>query len=319
MNPTRSFAGLQAATGQLTQPLHLAIGMFDGVHLGHQAVVGSAVRSAANTAAESAVLTFWPHPSRLFRPEDPVRQLQSPEHRESLLLKQGVGAVITQPFTREFAALAPEDFLPYLKAALPNLIAIYVGENWRFGRGRRGDVSLLIEEGHKLGITVFSAPRVNHDGHPVSSTRIRFLVETGDIAQANTLLGYPYFSEGRIVGGKRLGRTIGFPTLNLQWSPELRPRLGVYTVRIKSEDTVNAPWLPAVANYGLRPTVEQSTEPRLEVHVVGPCPLGQGDHVRVEWLSFLRPEQTFDGIEALRKQIAADRAQAEAYFSTPTA
>lgn len=304
--------------GVFKKPLHLAIGMFDGVHLGHQAVVGAAVRSARQQEANSAVLTFWPHPSRLFRPEEPVRQLQSPEVRERLLLNQGVDAVITEPFTREFASLEPEDFLPFLKRSLTTLTALYVGENWRFGRGRRGDVDLLVEQGKQAGISVFSAPRVNHDGQPVSSTRIRSLVEEGDMAQANTLLGYRYFCEGVIEGGKKLGRTIGFPTLNLPWNPELQPRLGVYTVRIRSTTQPQAEWLPGVANYGLRPTVETAREPRLEVHVLGPCGLGQGDPVIVEWLSFLRPERAFPNLDALRTQIAIDREQAERYFSQAT-
>ncbi len=143
------------------------------------------------------------------------------------------------------------------------------------------------------------------------------MLEAGEIAAANGLLGFSYFAHGVVVPGKRLGRTIGFPTLNVPWSPELRPRLGVYAVRVAAAPTVPGAtdgWLPGVANYGLRPTVETATEPRLEVHVLGPCTLGEGDHVKVEWLQFLRPETKFAGLDALRTQIARDRESAAAYF-----
>lgn len=315
MNAARTFAGVHEARAFLAKPLHLAIGMFDGVHLGHQAVIGAAVRSAEGAGGVSAVLTFWPHPSRLFRPGEPVKQLQSPEIRARQLLGLGVAAVITQPFDRAFAALEAEAFLPFLKETLPSLAAIYVGENWRFGRGRRGDVAVLVSEGRRMGIAVFGAPRVNRNGEPISSTRIRSLVETGGIAQANSLLGYIYFAEGTVAPGKRLGRTLGFPTLNVPWNPELVPRLGVYVVRIKRMDDDAGRWLPAVANYGLRPTIENDTQPRLEVHVLGSCDLVEADPVRVEWLSFLRPERKFAGLDALVAQIGVDRARAEAYFS----
>ncbi len=164
-----------------------------------------------------------------------------------------------------------------------------------------------------LGIKVFSAPRVNFDGEPISSTRIRGLLEKGEVASANALLGYTYFATGVVTPGKRLGRGLGFPTLNQPWSPGLRPRFGVYTVRVSGVKSTAA--LPGVANYGLRPTVEQTTEPRLETHVLGACPFDAGDEITVEWLRFLRPEMKFAGIDELRAQIAKDRAAAAADFS----
>jgi riboflavin kinase/FMN adenylyltransferase len=188
-----------------------------------------------------------------------------------------------------------------------------VGENWRFGKGRVGDVALLKKEGKKHGITVFSAPRVHLNGEPISSSRIRAALEQGDIVNANTMLGYTYFSHGDVQPGKRLGRTLGFPTLNVEWAPQLAPRFGVYVVRVLGSKST-AP-LPAVANYGLRPTVEKTTMPRLEVHVLGDCAYDAGDTITVEWLSFLRPELKFSGIGELGAQIARDREEAIAYFS----
>ena len=312
MNPLAQFSGLENAALP-PAPLHLAIGMFDGVHLGHRAVIEAAVQSARRSGGTAAVLTFAPHPSTLFRPDQPTRLIMDSGMKARMLHRLGVEAMITQPFTPEFASVAAADFLPWLKQRAPQLAAVYVGENFRFGRGRKGDIALLVAEGRKHGLTVFSAPRVNFDGEPISSTRIRGLLETGDVAGANALLGYTYFAEGTVVHGKHLGRTIGFPTLNLAWAPDLRPRYGVYVVRVAGAKSVDA--LPGVANYGLRPTVEQTVEPRLEVHVLVDCPFGAGDSVTVKWLRFLRHEMKFAGLEELRAQIARDRAAAAADFS----
>jgi len=288
--------------------------MFDGVHLGHRAVIEAAVRSARRSGGVAAVLTFDPHPSRLFRPEDPVRLIMAREARVAALRALDVAAVIVEPFDASFAALEAEAFLPHLRHHLPGLHTVYVGENWRFGRGRRGDVKLLVAEAKKLGLHVVSAPRINGDGEPISSTRIRTLITEGRMDAANVLLGSAYVSAGVVRPGKKLGRTIGFPTLNLAWEPELVPRLGVYVTRIASATATAGEGLSAVANYGLRPTVETASAPQLEVHVLGECPYGEGDAVRVEWLAFLRPERRFSGVEELRGQIAKDLEAAQAWF-----
>jgi riboflavin kinase / FMN adenylyltransferase len=302
-------SSLEEAAALPARQLHLAIGMFDGVHLGHRAVVESAVQSAHARGGLAGVLTFWPHPSALFRPENPTKLLQDAPAKARMLLSLGVDVVVTQSFTRELAEVTAEEFLPWLKQRLPTLAMIYVGENFRFGRARRGDVGMLVALGREHGLRVFSAPRVNLDGEPISSTRIRAQLEAGDIEAANALLGYTYVAEGRVVPGKRLGRSLGFPTLNVEWSPELRPRFGVYAVRVSG--TKSPEPLPAVANYGLRPTVEQSDAPRLEAHLLGACPFGEGDTVKIEWLRFLRPERKFAGVEELRAQIAHDRQVAQ--------
>lgn len=316
MNLPAQFASIDEAAAMPARPLHLAIGMFDGLHLGHRAVIDAAVHSARAGGAISGVLTFWPHPSALFRPENPTRLMQPAATKARMLNRLGVDAVITQNFTTEFAAIDADAFLPWLKQKLPGIAAIYVGENFRFGHERRGDVPLLVASGKKHGVRVFSAPRVNLDGEPISSTRIRAQLEAGDIAAANALLGYAYFSHGYVTPGKRLGRTIGFPTLNLPWNPELAPRLGVYAVLLSGEKAT-AP-LAAVANYGVRPTVENTREPRLEAHILGECPFGEGDHVKAEWLRFLRPEAKFANVDELRAQIARDRDAAEKFFRART-
>lgn len=310
MNPVIQCAGLEH-TGLPSRPLHLAIGMFDGVHRGHQAVIASAVAAARRDGGLAAVLTFDPHPSVFFRTGEPVRLLMTPAAKTRALAELGIAAIITQTFTPEFAGMAAEDFLPHLRRHLPQLAGIHVGDNWRFGRGRAGDAALLRSQGAAMGLDVVALPRLAGAGGPISSTRIRALVAAGDIAAANALLGRPYAAEGVVTPGRQLGRTLGFPTLNLAWTPDLQPRHGVYVVQVWGTKTAGA--LRGVANYGLRPTVEQASEPRLEVHVLGDCPYGPGDQLRVDWLAFVRPEQKFADLAALRAQIEKDRTAAAAY------
>ena len=317
MKSSARISGLDAAAAVLpSRPLHLAIGMFDGMHLGHRAVVESALRSARRAKGLAVALTFDPHPSRVLRPDAAVAMIQPVEARVDALLQGGLDAVIVHPFTRDYAMIEAGEFLPHLRARLPALAAIYVGENWRYGRGRAGDIASLIAAGRSAGVTVVSAPRINHNGRPISSTRIRDCLAAGELDEANELLGYSYGGEGTTVAGKQLGRTIGFPTLNIEWTVECRPRLGVYAVRVRDESVPDSSWQNAVANFGIRPTVEDSTVPRLEVHVLDGTHLATGARVRVEWLRFMRDECRFESLADLRAQIANDTARVRAYFET---
>lgn len=296
-----SFEALSSLNGEL----HLAIGVFDGVHLGHKAVIESAVFSARGAGGVSGVLTFDPHPSRLFRPNDPTLLMMGIESKISMLHQVGVDVVISKEFDRAFASIPANDFLAELKEALPALKSIYVGQNFRFGQKRLGDVSTLIESGRELGLSVFSVERIQHNGEPISSTRIRKELEEGKIDSVDDLFGYNYNSMGTIVGGAKLGRQIGFPTLNLPWNPECRPRYGVYLVRFR--EVGHTVWQDAVANYGVRPTVAKADQaPELEVHALDGCSLDTGANIEVEWLHFIRPEQKFDSVDALKAQIAKD-------------
>ncbi len=289
------------------RPLHLAIGMFDGVHLGHQSVIDSAVHSARRSGGLAGVLTFWPHPSALFRPENPTALIMPMEMKRQVLGELGIDFVIEQNFSREFAGIEAGDFVQFLRRSLPQLSAIYVGDNFRFGRGRKGDVSTLVEEGNKLGVAIYGAERLTHNGEPISSSRIRGLLTAGDIVEANALLGYSYFAEGVVERGRQLGRTIGFPTLNIAWEPELKPRFGVYGVEVLDAAGTRC---TGVASYGTRPTVEAAGRPILEVHLLENSTLTYGDKVRVNWLHFLRPESKFESLEELKKQIVVDAAAA---------
>jgi riboflavin kinase/FMN adenylyltransferase len=179
------------------KPLHLAIGMFDGVHLGHRTVIEAAVQAARREDGVSAVLTFRPHPSAVLRPDRPTLLLMDSPAQARLLEALGIPIVITHPFTPEFSRMPAEAFVRWVKERLPSLSAVYVGENFRFGAGRRGDSGVLLAEGRRLGLSVFSAPRVRLDGEEINSTRIRSLLAEGEIARANAFLGYAYFSMGR--------------------------------------------------------------------------------------------------------------------------
>jgi riboflavin kinase/FMN adenylyltransferase len=285
------------------RPLHLAIGMFDGVHLGHQSVIDSAVHSARRSGGLAGVLTFWPHPSALFRPDHPTLLLMPVEMKRRVLAELGIDFVIEQNFSREFAGIEATNFVRFLRQSLPQLSAVYVGENFRFGRGRAGDVSTLVEEAKTVGVAVYSAERLSHNGAPISSSRIRELLSSGNVSEANALLGYSYFAEGVVERGRQLGRTIGFPTLNLPWEPELKPRFGVYAVEVLDAAGNR---FKGVASYGTRPTVEAEGRPILEVHLLENSLLTYGDKLRVNWLHFLRPESKFGGLEELRKQIVLD-------------
>ena len=264
----------------LSGELHLAIGVFDGVHLGHKAVIESAVFSAQRSGGVSGVLTFDPHPSRLFRPDNATRLLMPIAEKCEMLHQVGVDVVIRKHFDRAYASIPAESFLAELKQAVPSLEAIYVGENFRFGQKRAGDVSTLIESGKQLGLGVFSAERIKHNGEPISSTRIRGDLQAGAIESVNGLLGYNYFADGVIVGGRKLGREIGFPTLNLPWQPECLPRFGVYYVRFRRQAADE--WFPAVANYGIKPTVaEPDQTPEMEIHALEPTEFAEGDAIEV--------------------------------------
>ena len=280
--------------------------MFDGVHLGHQAVIETAVQSARATNGICGVLTFWPHPSRLFSPDDPVKMIMSPGMKAEVLASHKIDFIIQQPFDKEFASIEALDLVTYLKKVLPNLESIHVGSNWRFGKQAAGNVDLLVQMGRQAGVHIIHVERVNYDGEPISSTRVRKHLTHGEMEIANALLGEVYYSKSTVIEGKQLGEKVGFPTLNLPWSPDLKPPFGVYCVELEGYIGGSPVTEKAVANYGVRPTVENTDDPILEVHVLDFCPFTTGQNLKVRWFHFLRPEQKFENLEALRKQIAED-------------
>lgn len=279
--------------------------MFDGVHLGHQVLLREAVEASQAEGAQVVVVTFDPHPSRILRPDAPVPQLLDPAEKVRRLAATGVAAVVLWPFTRELAVTEPEELPRMLKEALPGLRAIHVGENFRYGHDRAGDVAGLRRDAAPLGVEVVARPRLDAGGEAVSSTRIRELVAVGDIEAANHLLGEPLGGQGRVVPGRALGRVFGFPTLNLDWVPELAPPAGVYAVRF-GVGGQSPRELPGVANFGVRPTVGEESQPVLEIHALVPIEAGPDAVLGFYFDSWLRAERRFPHTEALRTQIAVD-------------
>ncbi len=301
------------ALQELELPFYMAIGVFDGMHRGHKAVIGSAITGAQEAGGVSGVLTFDPHPSRLFRGAEGTRLILPISQKIALLHGEGVQVVIGKQFDAAFAAIEAADFASFLKTALPSLKGISVGSNFRFGRQRAGDAALLKQTGEAAGLSVTVVERLQHEGEAISSTRIREALESGAIESVNALLGYRYGFTERVVTGARKGREFGFPTLNLPWAPECLPRFGVYRVRLRAAGAIQ--WEDGIANYGVKPTVSETAEPALEVHVLDGTDLDAGASVEVEWLDFLRGEQKFETEAVLRAQIAQDVAWARKQVS----
>ena len=287
-------------------PLHLAIGVFDGVHRGHQAVVDAAKESAATSGGSVVVVTFDPHPIELLSPGNAPRLLTASAHKLHILERHlGVRHVLIVPFTREFADQTGEAFVESLIAAAPpeGIARICVGQGWQFGKDRSGDTALLEGLGERFHFKVSGVETVEKNGMRVSSTRIREAIAAGDFEIAAALLGRVYSVFGSVIRGRQLGRTIGFPTANLTVHCEQLPPTGVYAVRATgSGDSWNG-----VANLGYRPTVEGGEMKRLlEVHLFGLESEIYGEDLEVEFVEFIRPEQKFPEIDALKVQIGKD-------------
>ncbi|MCR5184236.1 MAG: riboflavin biosynthesis protein RibF [Opitutales bacterium] len=295
------------------RPVHLALGVFDGAHRGHRAIFQAAVAGARKANGVPAVLTFDPHPQVLFAGTGAVKLIYPLEQRFQIFEDCGFEKIVCEPFTREFAAIPAQDFLSYLKKKIPSLAAVYCGENFHFGSRRAGNTKDLPVLAMRSGIDSTAVPAVKWEGAPVSSTRIRAALESGQIEAANAMLSEDYFMTGTVIGGNRLGRTIGFPTLNVPWTPETRVPFGAYAVRLVDLETGTD--FEGVANYGVRPTIGdlKTMAPLLESHLLVPAgtPVpGYGAKVRVSLISFLRPEQKFLSLEALKSQLEQDKTAA---------
>ena len=288
-------------------PVCLAIGVFDGVHLGHQAVIGRALSDARAAGGTAAVVTFDPHPMRVMRPEQAPRLLTSTRHKAQLIERLGVSELLVLPFTPELSATPPEAFVRALHAACRPLREICVGHTWSFGRNRAGNLDLLKTMGDQLGFEEIGLHAVEIDGEVVSSTLIRAAVEEGDLARAARLLGRDFTILGTVVHGDHLGRTLGFPTANLAAHNEQFPPNGVYAVEALQAGRT----LPGVVNIGVRPTIAHASGERvLELHLFDFTADIYGQDVEVAFRRFLRPEQKFAGLDALKFQIAQDVAAA---------
>jgi riboflavin kinase / FMN adenylyltransferase len=281
----------------------VTVGNFDGVHRGHQALVAAAVSRARDASAACVALTFDPHPARVLQPERAPRSLMTVEHKAECLGALGVDVLAVLAFTRGLAAEDPEGFARGVLAGTLGARAVVVGEEFRFGNARAGDVALLRRLGERLEFDVFAVPPVMHEGRPVSSTRIRDSLAAGDVAGAAALLGRPYFVEGRVVRGEGRGRTLGIPTANLEPANEILPRIGVYAARARVADRVLH---PAVVNVGRRPTFGGETL-TVEAHLLAFEADLYGQSMRLFFEARLRDERAFGNREALVRQIHEDK------------
>lgn len=289
----------------LDTPLHLALGVFDGVHIGHQAVIGRAVEAARREGGLAGVLTFDPHPIRVIAPaKAPSALLATLEHKARIVGALGVELFVPLCFDAELAAMEATWFLDQMLAAPVRTIA--VGEDWRFGKGRHGDVELLTARAAEGGYRLDAVAPVMIDGERVSSTRIRQAIRDGNLAAAEMLLGRPYSVCGLVAHGKQLGRTIGFPTANIVTGDAQLPPHGVWSV---TAQLPGGEVHSGVANLGIRPTVDGSST-SLEVHLFDFSRDIYGVEMEVSFLEFLRPEQKFANVEELRKQIEVDAIKA---------
>lgn len=284
-------------------------GTFDGVHRGHQAILAYLVERAARVGGRATVVSFDPHPREVLGGGG-VPLLTTLEERAALLEAAGIERLVVLPFTRDLSLMEPEAYVEDVLLGRVGMREIVIGYDHRFGRNRRGDRTLLEALGVRYGFTVDVIPEQVVSGLTVSSTQVRrVLLEEGDVARAAELLGRPYVLGGTVVRGQRRGRTIGYPTANVQpdHPRKLVPREGVYAVRAE----VDSDSWPAMANVGRRPTFEADGRPTIEAHLLGFEGDLYGRALRLHFVARLRDERRFDGPEALAAQLAEDRRAAE--------
>ncbi|AXJ95751.1 MULTISPECIES: bifunctional riboflavin kinase/FAD synthetase [unclassified Sphingomonas] len=294
-------------------PRHLAggivaLGNFDGFHLGHQAVVGRAVARAREQGRPALVATFDPHPVRHFRPDTPPFRLTTLDQREQLFAAAGVDAMVVFHFDASLAALSVEDFVVQRLVETLRVGGVVTGEDFTFGQGKRGSVADLAAYGAALGFTAETVAPVTLDGEIVSSSRIRAALRLGEMRAAARLLTRPYAIEGVVQHGDKLGRTIGYPTANIDMGKYLRPAYGIYAVTGRLGD---GRVLNGAANLGIRPTFDPPKE-LLEPYFFDFAGDLYGQTIEVALVEYLRPEAKFDNLDALVRQMDADCARARA-------
>jgi riboflavin kinase / FMN adenylyltransferase len=303
------------------RPLALAIGNFDGVHVGHQELVRIARARAAALGGEAGVLTFWPHPARIFAPTLAPPLIVSLERRLELLAETGADLAIVEPFTRELAAIEAEDFVRDWLAGRLGAKELVVGYDFSFGRGRRGNAELLRSLGAALGLGVSIVSPVSVDGLTCSSTKVRELVLEGRVEGAALLLGRPFEVTGPVVRGAGRGRGLGVPTANVASEAELLPKLGIYAARARILDSLDARGAsesahPVALSVGSNPTFNPmagapgaGSPVTVEAHLLDFDAELYGRRLRLEVLHRLRDERRFESVEALLEQIRADIAE----------
>lgn len=288
----------------------LTIGNFDGVHLGHQALIRGLRERAAQQSGQTQVLTFWPHPRVVLGHVSEAFLLTSQAEKQRQLQNTGVDLVVTLPFDQELADMSAEKFLEQMAATLEPA-GLLVGPEFRLGKNRQADFTAIQDLCEKMGIACETFTPLRLGGEVISSNRIRARLIEGEAEEAARLLGRPFSLEGEIQHGKQIGRKLGFPTANLiPESLQLLPRFGVYATRVLLEDQVRM----GVTNVGIRPTFESDATPNVETLILDFDDKIYHDIMRVEFLRFLRPELRFEHVEDLIAQIKDDEAQTRRIF-----
>lgn len=293
-----------------SQPVALTVGNFDGVHLGHQALLNEVRAAAQARGLQTAVVIFEPHPREFFTPQQAPARLSSLREKLELFATMGVDRVHVCRFDERFAQMSAADFIHALHEKLSARFVL-IGDDFRFGSGRAGDFALMEKIGSQRGFEVQAVHSVTHDGVRISSTAIRAALAAGQMRTAQQYLGRPYSISGRVVQGDSLGRKIGFPTANIQLKHNRPPLRGIFVVQVHVE---GHGVLQGAASLGVRPTVRLDAKPVLEVHLFEFAQQIYGKHLRVEFLQKLRDEEKFPDVEALTRQIALDVEKAKKWF-----
>jgi len=299
-----------AAFGQPSAPTIVTIGNFDGVHLGHQRILGTVCELARQANCKSAVLTFFPHPARVLRPAEAPPLLMTLDQRVAAIEAVGIDAAFVLRFDLQLAAVSAEDFVRRFLVDMMHARAVLVGGNFRFGHKQAGDVRLLLQFGQRWGFDVKTLPPVVKDGIVVSSTAIRGALREGRVEDARNLLGRPYALAGEIRTGTGQGRKLVVPTLNLVTEQEMLPKNGVYATEVK----LGGKMYRAATNVGMRPTFD-GARVTIESHLLDFSESLTSGKMEVHFWARLRDEQRFSGPDALRRQVLKDIDEARRYFA----
>ncbi|MEO6975728.1 MAG: bifunctional riboflavin kinase/FAD synthetase [Gallionella sp.] len=293
-----------------TQPVALTIGNFDGVHLGHQALLSEVCAAAKERGLQTAVMIFEPHPREFFTPQQAPPRLSSLREKLEFFSAAGIDRVHVCRFNTHFSQMSAADFINGLQENL-HARFVLIGDDFRFGSGRSGDFALMEQIGSRQGFKVQALPTVLCDGVRISSTAVRTALLAGQLSEARSYLGRHYSISGRVVHGDGMGRKIGFPTANIQLKHNRPPLSGIFVVQVHAE---GLGVLQGVASLGVRPTVKQDARPVLEAHLFEFEQQIYGKHLRVEFLQKLRDEEKYPDIETLVRHIAMDVENAKKWF-----
>ena len=302
------FHGIENAN--ILKPTVLTLGVFDGLHLGHQRIMQTVVERAKATGAHATAITFDPHPRAVLHPESAPPLLQTLDQRLANFEVLGIEQAIVVKFDREFAGQPAEDFLANIILDRLHAKEVYLGKGFAFGKNRGGNIELLRRMSGQLGFVADEVEEVRIRGQRISSSAIRKLLDEGRINLARRMLGRPYGVEGVVIRGNRRGHAIGFPTANVKPHNRVIPKYGVYA----TATLIDGIWRKSITNIGVRPTFETEAEPSIESYIFDFDGELYGDVVRVRFLHRIRDERKFSGIDELKSQIEKDSRRARNYF-----